>query len=121
VYLKAVALEADFRKMPHCIALAEKAIKQRLFDTALILRFYGVSINAANSLLAEAALLSFAQCPPICCVHCQRPRLRLFSRWTACPCRSCRKVRNGYGKSYVARHIISFGVRRYVELKMRGR
>ena len=29
---KAVALEADFRKLPHCIALAEKAIKQRLFD-----------------------------------------------------------------------------------------
>jgi hypothetical protein len=24
---KAVALEANFRKMPHCIALAEKAIK----------------------------------------------------------------------------------------------
>ena len=30
---KAVALEADFRKLPRCIALAEKAIKQRLFDT----------------------------------------------------------------------------------------
>jgi hypothetical protein len=44
-YLKAVALEADFRKMPHCIALAEKAIKQRLFDTALILPFHGVSIS----------------------------------------------------------------------------
>jgi hypothetical protein len=29
---RAVTLEADFRKMPHCIALAEKAIKQRLFD-----------------------------------------------------------------------------------------
>ena len=29
---KAVALEANFRKMPHCVALAEKAIKQRLFD-----------------------------------------------------------------------------------------
>jgi hypothetical protein len=29
---KAVALEVDFRTMPHCIALAEQAIKQRLFD-----------------------------------------------------------------------------------------
>ena len=34
---KAVALEADFRKMPHCIALAEKAIKQRLFDGPALL------------------------------------------------------------------------------------
>jgi hypothetical protein len=29
---KAVALEADFRKLPHCVSLAEKAIKQRLLD-----------------------------------------------------------------------------------------
>jgi hypothetical protein len=29
---KTVGLESDFREMPHCIALAEKAIKQRLFD-----------------------------------------------------------------------------------------
>ena len=31
-FYRAVALEADFRKMPHCIALAEKAIRQRLLD-----------------------------------------------------------------------------------------
>jgi hypothetical protein len=34
---KAVALEADVRKMPHCIALAETAIKRRLFDGPALL------------------------------------------------------------------------------------
>ena len=57
---KAVALEANFRKMPHCVALAEKAIKQRLFDGPALqvdsteLRAMHSALDALEVLKAES-------------------------------------------------------------------
>jgi len=57
---KAVALEANFRQMPHCIALAEKAIKQRLFDGPVMqidtaeLRAMHNTLDALEVLKAES-------------------------------------------------------------------
>ena len=53
---KAVALEADFRKLPHCIALAEKAIKQRLFDTPS-LQIASAELRAMHSALDALEVL----------------------------------------------------------------
>ena len=53
---RAVALEADFRKMPHCIALAEKAIKQRLFDGPA-LRIDTAELRAMHSALDALEVL----------------------------------------------------------------
>jgi hypothetical protein len=53
---KAVCLEADFRKMPHCIALAEKAIKQRLFDGPA-LRIDTAELRAMHSALDALEIL----------------------------------------------------------------
>ena len=59
---KAVALESDFRKMPHCIALAEKAIKQRLFDGPALridtaeLRAMHRALDALEILKAESTV-----------------------------------------------------------------
>jgi CheY-like chemotaxis protein len=53
---RAVALEADFRKMPHCIALAEKAIKQRLFDGPA-LRIDTAELRAMHSALDALVVL----------------------------------------------------------------
>ena len=53
---KAVALEADFRKLPHCIALAEKAIKQRLFDGPA-LRIDTAELRAMHSALDALVVL----------------------------------------------------------------
>ena len=53
---KAVALESDFRKMPHCIALAEKAIKQRLFDGPA-LRIDTAELRAMHSALDALVVL----------------------------------------------------------------
>jgi CheY-like chemotaxis protein len=53
---RAVALEADFRKMPHCIALAEKAIKQRLFDGPA-LRIDTAELRAMHSALDGLEIL----------------------------------------------------------------
>jgi hypothetical protein len=33
------------------------------------------------------------QCLPIHCAHCQKRRLVLLNRWTACPSQSCQKAR----------------------------
>jgi hypothetical protein len=57
---KAVALEADFRRLPHCIALAERAIKQRLFDAPPLqidsaeLRAMHCALDALEVLKAES-------------------------------------------------------------------
>jgi hypothetical protein len=53
---KAVALEADFRRLPHCIALAEKAIKQRLFDTPS-LQIDSAELRAMHSALDALEVL----------------------------------------------------------------
>ncbi len=53
---KAVALESDFRKLPHCIALAEKAIKQRLFDGPA-LRIDTAELRAMHSALDALVVL----------------------------------------------------------------
>jgi hypothetical protein len=53
---KAVALEADFRKLPHCIALSEKAIKQRLFD-APALQIDSAELRAMHSALDALEIL----------------------------------------------------------------
>ncbi len=53
---KAVALGADFRKLPHCIALAEKAIKQRLFDGPA-LRIDTAELRAMHSALDALVIL----------------------------------------------------------------
>ena len=57
---KAVALEADCRRLPHCIALAGRAIKQRLFDTPPLqidsaeLRAMHSALDALEVLKAES-------------------------------------------------------------------
>jgi len=53
---KAVSLEADFRQLPHCIALAEKAIKQRLFDGPA-LRIDTAELRAMHSALDALVVL----------------------------------------------------------------
>ena len=53
---KAVALESDFRKLPHCIALADKAIKQRLFDGPA-LRIDTAELRAMHSALDALVVL----------------------------------------------------------------
>ena len=53
---KAVALESDFRRMPHCVALAEKAIKQRLFDGPA-LRIDTAELRAMHSTLDALVVL----------------------------------------------------------------
>jgi hypothetical protein len=53
---KAVALESDFRRLPHCIALAEKAIKQRLFDTPS-LQIDSAELRAMHSALDALEVL----------------------------------------------------------------
>jgi hypothetical protein len=52
----AVALESDFRKMPHCIALAEISIKQRLFDGPA-LRIDTAELRAMHSALDALEIL----------------------------------------------------------------
>ena len=55
-----MTLEADFRKTPHRIDLAEKAIKQRLFDTPPLqidsaeLRAMHSALDALEVLKAES-------------------------------------------------------------------
>ena len=53
---RAVALEADFRKIPHCIALAERAIKQRLFDGPAV-RIDTAELRARHSPLDELEVI----------------------------------------------------------------